>query len=41
MLVSASYDDTVKLWMEDPDEDDWHCVKTLSGEGQGHTSTVW
>jgi len=41
MLISASYDDSIKLWMEDPDEDDWHCVKTLSGEGQGHTSTVW
>ena len=35
ILVSASYDDTLKVWTED--NDDWYCAETL----QGHTSTVW
>ena len=39
LLVSASYDDTVKLWVDSGD--DWECVQTLSGSGVGHTSTVW
>ena len=34
-LISASFDDTIKLW--DEDGDDWECTETL----QGHTSTVW
>ena len=29
VLVSASYDDTIKLWMDSDDE--WICVQTLSG----------
>ena len=35
ILVSCSYDDTVKIWQED--NDDWVCTETLTG----HTSTVW
>lgn len=35
ILVSCSYDDTVKVWQED--NDDWVCTATLTG----HTSTVW
>ncbi|THH04942.1 hypothetical protein EW146_g10040 [Bondarzewia mesenterica] len=36
ILASASYDDTIKLYLDDP-SDDWFCFGTLSG----HTSTVW
>ncbi|KAL0958054.1 hypothetical protein HGRIS_000231 [Hohenbuehelia grisea] len=36
ILASASYDDTVKLYVDDP-SDDWFCFSTL----KGHTSTVW
>lgn len=36
ILASASYDDTIKLYLDDPQED-WFCFATLSG----HTSTVW
>ncbi len=35
MLVSASYDDTLKVWLDDGD--DWYCAETLTG----HKSTVW
>jgi WD40 repeat protein len=35
VLVSCSYDDTIKLWADD--QDDWYCLDTLTG----HTSTVW
>ena len=35
MLLSSSYDDSIKVWCED--EDDWHCSQTLTG----HKSTVW
>lgn len=31
VLVSASYDDTIKLWVEEDDE--WVCAQTLAGEG--------
>lgn len=36
ILASASYDDTVKLYLDDP-SDDWFCAATLTG----HSSTVW
>lgn len=36
ILASASYDDTIKLYVDDPQED-WFCFQTLSG----HASTVW
>ena len=35
LLVSCSYDDTIKIWRADMD--DWFCADTLTG----HTSTVW
>ena len=34
-LVSASYDDTIKLW--EAEDDEWICKQTLSE----HSSTVW
>ena len=36
ILASASYDDTIKLYLDDPSED-WFCFSTLTG----HSSTVW
>ena len=36
ILASASYDDTIKLYVDDP-ADDWFCFATLTG----HSSTVW
>lgn len=36
ILASASYDDTIKLYVDDP-SDDWFCAATLTGHG----STVW
>lgn len=36
ILASASYDDTIKLYIDDPSED-WFAYSTLTG----HTSTVW
>lgn len=35
MLLSCSYDDTIKVWKDD--EDDWDCIETI----EGHKSTVW
>jgi WD40 repeat protein len=35
VLASASYDDTIRLYRDDPD--DWVCTAVL----KGHTSTVW
>ena len=34
-LISASFDDTIKIW--DEDGDDWFCAETL----EAHASTVW
>jgi WD40 repeat protein len=36
-LVSASYDDTIKVWGDSEDDDEWVCKQTL----KGHSSTVW
>ena len=35
ILLSASYDDSIKVWL--CEGDDWYCHETLSG----HSSTVW
>ncbi len=35
MLASASYDDTIRIWVEE--SDDWTCGDVLTG----HKSTVW
>lgn len=37
VLASASYDNTIKIFREDPSDNDWICVATLSS----HDSTVW
>ena len=39
VLVSCSYDDSIKLWVESDGE--WECAQTLAGPGLGHSSTVW
>ena len=36
LLFSTSYDDTIKIWHEE-DDDEWKCSDTLNG----HDSTVW
>ena len=40
VLVSVSYDESVRIWKEDMDGDDWSCVRVLGGEdgkgGDGH-----
>ncbi|OAY66106.1 Protein CIA1 [Ananas comosus] len=41
ILVSVSYDNSIKVWAEDGDSDDWHCVRTLNESSSGHSSTVW
>ncbi|KAL9936283.1 hypothetical protein V8E36_005125 [Tilletia maclaganii] len=37
MLASASYDDSIKFFRDDP-SDDWYCARTLS---DAHKGTVW
>ncbi|KAK0535583.1 Cytosolic iron-sulfur protein assembly protein [Tilletia horrida] len=37
LLVSASYDDSIKFFRDDP-SDDWYCARTLS---DAHKGTVW
>ena len=37
LLASASYDNTIKMFREDPSDQEWTCVATLAS----HTSTVW
>ena len=39
VLVTCSYDDSIKVWVEDDGE--WECAQTLAGPGLGHSSTVW
>ncbi|MCL7022068.1 hypothetical protein MKW94_008704 [Papaver nudicaule] len=42
MLVTCSYDNTIKVWAEeDDDSENWHCVQTLNEASNGHSSTVW
>lgn len=36
LLISASYDDSIKIWMEDGG--DWYCAKTFANI---HSSTIW
>lgn len=37
LLASASYDNSAKIFREDPSDNDWVCAATLSS----HDSTVW
>jgi WD40 repeat protein len=37
VLLSASYDNTIKVWTRDPDEEDWVLVTTIAA----HLDTVW
>lgn len=37
LLLSCSYDETVRLWTRDPVLDEWYCAASLTG----HASTVW
>ena len=41
VLVSVSYDNTVKVWEEDLNGDDWSCAQTITAAEGGHESTVW
>ncbi|PNH10672.1 putative cytosolic iron-sulfur protein assembly protein CIAO1 [Tetrabaena socialis] len=38
LLVSAGYDDTIRLWTYDGDE--WGCSQTLGGEAACHRAAV-
>ncbi|ONM52648.1 Protein CIA1 [Zea mays] len=41
ILVSVSYDNSIRVWAGDGD-DEWHCVQTLTEANNcGHSSTVW
>ena len=37
ILVSCSYDDTIRIFRNDPNDGDWACCGTI----EGHESTVW
>lgn len=37
VLISASYDNSIKVWVKEAADDDWFCTQTLNE----HTSTVW
>ena len=39
VLISCSYDDSIKVWVDCDGE--WECAQTLAGPGLGHSSTVW
>lgn len=39
ILVSASYDNSIRIWREG--EDDWVCSCVLNLQKDGHLSTVW
>ena len=44
-FVSASYDDSVRVWTHDPARDEWRCAQeladTAAGGSAGHAGTVW
>ncbi|KAI3690284.1 hypothetical protein L2E82_48264 [Cichorium intybus] len=40
-LTVFHYDNTIKVWADDGDSDDWHCVQTLGESNSGHSPTVW
>lgn len=33
LLVSASYDNSIKVWLEHAGDEEWYCAQTLSSEG--------
>lgn len=37
ILVSASYDDTIKIWDKDPSDNEWIIISTISD----HENIVW
>ena len=37
LLASSSYDETIRLYREEEEENDWICIAVL----RGHTGTVW
>ncbi|KAJ8537662.1 hypothetical protein K7X08_014202 [Anisodus acutangulus] len=39
-LFSCSNDNTIKVWEETREEDDWPCIQTLGKSDSGHTSTI-
>eukprot|EP01025_Chloroclados_australasicus_P051334 TRINITY_DN5971_c0_g1_i11.p2 TRINITY_DN5971_c0_g1~~TRINITY_DN5971_c0_g1_i11.p2 ORF type:complete len:340 (-),score=29.80 TRINITY_DN5971_c0_g1_i11:1248-2267(-) len=40
-LFTGSYDNTIKVWQEDVNGEDWECKQTLDSLSGGHSSTVW